>query len=359
MTASNDACARPRSGAIQPFVLQVTDEEASRIEQLSLALAAKWSSSDDEGLLREIAIVCHELPGRLREAIAEFRAEDCQPALIVRGHRPDQHRVGPTPEDWRRRTSRSLPEEIQLLMYASLLGEPFAWRTQQDGHVVHEVFPMQRDESAQLGTGSRELLTWHSEDAFHPCRADYLLLFAIRNDARVATTIGVLDRSLLDESTLNTLIERRFIIRPDDSHLPGNNSTADAASVATSAAASVTASFTAIAAMHHNPEPVAVLSGHRDSPYLRLDPYFMATADGDDAARHALDAVIAAIDTNLYDCVLQAGDLLIIDNMRAVHGRRPFAARYDGTDRWLKRVNVTRDLRRSRELRKDGSRLIG
>jgi L-asparagine oxygenase len=337
VVTSNDARARPGHGpATRPSVMHVTHDEASQIEQISKAIATGCSSSDDEDLLRRLAVACHELPVRLRTAIAEFRANDDQPALIVRGHRVDQHRVGPTPDDWRRRTSASLPEEIQLLLYASLLGEPFGWRTQQDGHLVHEVFPMRRDEWAQLGTGSRELLTWHSEDAFHPCRAG------------VATTIGALNRSLLDDPTVDALFERRFIIRPDDSHLARNNSTT-----------TDPASFATISSMHRESEPVAVLTGHRGSPYLRLDPYFMATIDGDEAARRALDALITAIDASLYDCVLQAGDLLILDNMRAVHGRRPFTARYDGTDRWLKRVNVTRDLRRSRGLRKNGSRLVG
>jgi hypothetical protein len=41
--------------------------------------------------------------------------------------------------------------------------------------------------------------------------------------------------------------------------------------------------------------------------------------------------------------------VLFVDNYRAVHGRRPFTARYDGTDRWLKRIGVSRDLRRSRD----------
>jgi len=34
-----------------------------------------------------------------------------------------------------------------------------------------------------------------------------------------------------------------------------------------------------------------------------------------------------------------------------VHGRKPFTARFDGTDRWLKRVCITRDLRKSRDAR--------
>ena len=37
---------------------------------------------------------------------------------------------------------------------------------------------------------------------------------------------------------------------------------------------------------------------------------------------------------------LFAGDVIILDNFKALHGRRAFKARYDGHDRWLKRVNV-------------------
>jgi alpha-ketoglutarate-dependent taurine dioxygenase len=37
---------------------------------------------------------------------------------------------------------------------------------------------------------------------------------------------------------------------------------------------------------------------------------------------------------------LAAGDVLVVDNDVVVHGREPFRPRYDGTDRWLKRVSV-------------------
>jgi alpha-ketoglutarate-dependent taurine dioxygenase len=77
----------------------------------------------------------------------------------------------------------------------------------------------------------------------------------------------------------------------------------------------------------------------------------MTPLDNDPIAQHALNDLIKLIDESLTDLVLQAGDICFIDNYRAVHGRRPFKARYDGTDRWLKRVNIARDLRKSRGLR--------
>jgi hypothetical protein len=60
-----------------------------------------------------------------------------------------------------------------------------------------------------------------------------------------------------------------------------------------------------------------------------------------------LDEVAPGIDASLRDVVAGPVDLLITGNEWAVHGRRPFTARYDGTDRWLRRVNVLADIRRT------------
>jgi alpha-ketoglutarate-dependent taurine dioxygenase len=88
-----------------------------------------------------------------------------------------------------------------------------------------------------------------------------------------------------------------------------------------------------------------MLFGDRESPYIRLDPYF--TTPLDDEAGAALNALAKIVDDNLQEVALQPGDCIFIDNYRVVHGRKSFKARYDGTDRWLKRINLTRDLRKS------------
>lgn len=45
---------------------------------------------------------------------------------------------------------------------------------------------------------------------------------------------------------------------------------------------------------------------------------------------------------------LDPGEVLVVDNDLVVHGRVPFQARYDGTDRWLKRSSVRAKGRRTR-----------
>jgi len=101
-----------------------------------------------------------------------------------------------------------------------------------------------------------------------------------------------------------------------------------------------------------------VLFGNPEAPYWRLDPYFMDQLKDDKGAQEALDALIEAVDANIWDLTLQPGDFCFMDNFRAVHGRRPFKARYDGTDRWLKRINITTDLRKSRSARSTGTARI-
>jgi L-asparagine oxygenase len=57
-----------------------------------------------------------------------------------------------------------------------------------------------------------------------------------------------------------------------------------------------------------------------------------------------LIALHDAVRRSTEHVILQSGDILVIDNRRAVHGRTPFNPRYDGTDRWLKRALVVTEL---------------
>jgi Fe(II)/alpha-ketoglutarate-dependent arginine beta-hydroxylase len=210
--------------------------------------------------------------------------------------------------------------------------------------------PIKGHEQEQLGTGSEVLLTWHTEDAFHPYRADYIGLMCLRNPDHVETTYALLDQLPLDDATVQLLFEPRFLIRPDESHLPKNRSGVQRDLGAS--AELLRRSYARIEQMNSAPEKVALFSGDPDTPYARLDPYFMDRVADDPAAMAALDSLVAAIDAQISGIALQPGEIIFIDNYRVVHGRVPFKARYDGTDRWLHRLNIARDLRKSRDARR-------
>jgi Fe(II)/alpha-ketoglutarate-dependent arginine beta-hydroxylase len=233
-----------------------------------------------------------------------------------------------------------------LILFGSLLGEPLGWATQQDGHVIHDVLPIEGHEHEQLGSSSQELLTWHVEDAFHPYRCDYLGMMCLRNKQRVPTNVASIDAISLSPEEVEILFQPRFTIWPDESHLRKNRSNQQ-----NGGDDQLDKAYEDIERMRTNPEKLAVLFGDQESPYIRLDPYFMQRLDNDEEGQTALDSLIEKLDAEIHDLVLEAGDFVFIDNYRVVHGRKPFVAKYDGTDRWLKRINVTRDLRKSRAAR--------
>jgi alpha-ketoglutarate-dependent taurine dioxygenase len=61
-------------------------------------------------------------------------------------------------------------------------------------------------------------------------------------------------------------------------------------------------------------------------------------------AASALQDMRDAVNSSTREVVLKTGDLLVINNDRTVHGRKPFKPRYDGTDRWVQRMLVVRDM---------------
>lgn len=328
--------------------------EVSAVRALLSELTSRYSSAEDEGFLKDVSVFAHELPRRVRRFLNDFRQSEPAPGVcVISGYPVDDARIGPTPAHWRSAggASPALAEEMLFLLFASLLGDVFGWATQQGGRLIHEVLPIREDEDEQMGTGSKQTIWWHNEDAFHPYRGDYVGLMCLRNPDRVPTTFASVDMLELDAELTRTLFEPRYTITPDDTHTSENNWRAGAAGDALKAARR------RIEEMLDNPRPQPVMFGHPRSPYLCLDPYYMPRP-GDGVSLRAFDALTREIDAKLSEVVLRPGDFLFVDNYRAVHGRKSFKARYDGADRWLKRVNVTRDLRKSRDSRETSSSRI-
>jgi Fe(II)/alpha-ketoglutarate-dependent arginine beta-hydroxylase len=332
---------------------ELSDKEASAVKTLTAEISRRFGSVEDEEFLERALTRAQELPEGLRDFLNTFRLTEKSAACVISGYPVDDSTIGPTPSHWIERTvARTLEVDIYFFLCASLLGDPVAWSTQQDGRIMHDVLPIKSHEFEQLGTGSMELLTWHIEEAFHPLRADYIGLFCLRNPDGVETTYATIDDLLrgrgLSDEVASMLREPIFPIRPDRSHLPANRGSVQ---LAGKSAELTQKCYEWIMAIDQDPEKVPILYGAEEAPYLRLDPYFMDKTASDVRASRALNEICRLIDANLKSHSLASGEILFLDNYRAVHGRKAFLARFDGTDRWLKRLNVTRDLRKSRARR--------
>ncbi|WP_419998140.1 guanitoxin biosynthesis L-enduracididine beta-hydroxylase GntD [Streptomyces boninensis] len=341
-TTETAAPSRPAGGAADgldvPLTFRMDDTEAAELRSAAEKLLATCGDPALPGFYDRAQAAEELLPARLRSFLTTYRRSEGAAACLVHGFPVDDARIGPTPEHWRDaiRGGTAQAQEVWLALCGLALGDPFGWVTLQEGRIVQNILPIAGDEERQSGYGSESLLEFHTEDGFHPNRCDYLLLFGLRNPDRVPTIVASVRDVRLSDRERTVLAERRFHIMPDTEHIrqletdePGHPA------------------LPQLRRMRDRPEPAAVLSGDRLNPYLRIDRPFMNVLPGDTEAEAALDALMDELQRVQQDVVVEPGSMLLVDNYRAVHGRRPFTARYDGTDRWLKKLTVSRNLRRN------------
>lgn len=322
-----------RSELLVSNTLQLSAKENEQINLLLAALIKKYESPEDPFFLLQARAYASQLPATILRRLNQFRLkEDHNGTLVIRGFQIDDEQIGPTPYLTGKEidVQSGLREGYMLTLLVSFIGEPFGWANQRNGALINNILPLKDHAQEQLSTGSLVELDWHTEEAFHACRADYLALMCMRNPDQIPTMIGSIQDAAISRESKKILFERRFIFLTDK-NFEGNASS--------------------------TPEPV--LYGNFDTPYVKIDPSFMQALPGDNQANEALTEIVQAINNALYEQVLDQGDILFIDNHRIVHGRKAFQPRFDGTDRWLKRVNITADLKKSRELRRQhDSRVI-
>lgn len=321
--------------------LDIDAAEARAITGLLQEVAVHYDSAEAEEFLQEAPRLAWQLPRRLVDAVLRFRRYETSSALVLRGLPLEDETIGPTPLSWESQPdpASTLRPELYQMLIAALLGEVFGWSTLQSGRLIHNVVPIPSEENEQSGHGTVRL-EWHTEDGFHPYRCDYLLLGGMRNHDAVPTAVAGIDSVSLSQAHAQVLWQPRFLIRPDAEHLKRAARLVEG-----------TGERHAMQRMQDEPTPCAVLFGGAARPYLRVDPAFMEPVPDDPEAAAALTALVDQLEEHLTDVALGPGDLLVVDNYRAVHGRSAYRARFDGTDRWLKKTVVTRDLRKSRAQR--------
>jgi L-asparagine oxygenase len=217
--------------------------------------------------------------------------------------------------------------EATLLAIAQCFGEPVGYAPEMQGHIVQDIFPIPGRETEQISTSSETLLLLHTESSFHPHRPKYLFLLCLRGDEN-AKTVYVPIRSVLnklDKETLQILRRDEFTFEIDASFLEGG------------------AKATTLT--------MPILSGTDLEFNFTYDEYFTKATTPE--AWVALQKLKDEIQNNVQYHTLKAGQMMVIDNERVIHGRTSFTPRYDGTDRWLQRTSVVTDLSRS-VLERDG-----
>ncbi|GCE37860.1 putative oxygenase (putative secreted protein) [Rhodococcus wratislaviensis] len=331
----NNPVAHPTAGASQLAIAAATgltwqehrlsERERSMIEERALTTTAD-PYRDPIAFRTATKHAWTLLDAPTRRAVRDVgRGTSARPELYI-VNLPEPQDLPPTPTQsgtWERTTDNVFSEFI-MVMFSHGLGLPISYRDQRNGTVFHDIFPTAANAMQISSQSSGIILGHHTEMFFHPCPPDHLMLHCLRSDPdRLAQTfVAALPdiESRLPATTREILRAPSFAL--DLAELHGSY-------------------------VHRgrpictgDPRPVIPIVTDSSPVQFRFEPALTtpvgrAAADALHAAEHAAhEAAVAG--------TLDAGGLLILDNRRAAHARSSFPARFDGTDRWLRRMMLGR-----------------
>lgn len=316
-------------------LIHVDKERSERL--LALATDIGISPYDElERFLLQARLALQQLPHQMVESLLRFRQlGNLEGAILVRGLPIDPELPATPPDSERTVEKTTYVSEFCLCLISAALGEPISYIQEKSGSFFQNVCPTPWNEEKFSTESSRILLPFHTEDAFHPFRPSFVCLSCLRSDHdKTALTLVASIRQLfplLLPSQKEILAQPLFETGIDYSFGRPN---------ATKGGGPVT----------------PILYGDAEDPYFRFDPDLMKayTRDG--------EVLMATLNTMAHDVAnyvaLEPGDLIAIDNRRAVHARTEFRARYDGKDRWLQRLCVAESLEESAADRCHSERII-
>ncbi len=199
-----------------------------------------------------------------------------------------------------------------LRINAMRWGTLYSFINEQKGKVVQNIFPVMSDATTQISSSSSVELELHTETAFHSERPDTVFLYCLREDERAGTVVAQLDDFIGDiDSTTKSLLKQPIFETFIDESFKRS----------TTASVCVT---------------VSILS--EDEKSIAFDKALMRGKTQE--ANAAIEVLLQAINNHKRVVTLRQGEALVMHNPSTIHGRTPFTARFDGSDRWLKRIMI-------------------
>jgi alpha-ketoglutarate-dependent taurine dioxygenase len=185
--------------------------------------------------------------------------------------------------------------------------------------LIQNILPVHKTENDQISTSSKVTLALHTETSFHPYKPDYVMLLCLRGDPTAVTTYANIDDIIeyLDNETISYLQDPVYLTGIDKSFRESDKE------------------------YRQVKLPILKKVGRNEYNFNYDEDLMYPT---NILASMAIDKLAEAVCKCVKEIVLEAGDLLIIDNNKTIHGRKPFQPRYDGTDRWVQRMLVRKEL---------------
>ena len=283
-----------------------------------LKLCEKVNSSPKniEIFLKEAKEAAHELPESLKEILYEFKHSE-YPVLLLKNLYIDRgietpssnmHHIGET----------TLLGKVQAIINC-YIGEMVSYEAEGDGRLFQDMVPNETMQDSQTSLSSKAELELHTEQAFSELRPDYLSLACLKGASDAKTylldicdlmdSLDIEDICLLKQSLWNIGVDLSFKMNGCSDHIRG---------------------------------PIPIITVLDQSLQLNFDQDLMIGLN--EEAKLLSEKIIRIYYERRKHIVLKPGNLLIINNHKAVHGRSIFIPNFDGNDRFIIRSFIMKNL---------------
>ena len=293
-------------------------------------------SINPESFCQRAKQLSDKIPQRIKDILFDFANYGNQKGFIIikinlndtlinDNNDNDNTMLPPTPDNNNSKIGENtIFARIQAILI-QLISEMIAYEAEGYGRLFQDVIPIKNMESKQTSVGSNTELEIHTEQAFSKLRPDILSLACIRGDVNAKTYILpvniILDKLSDYEKTL--LRKPLWKIGVDLSFKLHGKQFIDG----------------------DIRGPISIINGSPDDPILIFDQDLMfgITEESD----KLIKKIVEIYYNHRFQHNLNTGELILIDNKRAVHGRSPFVPKYDGKDRFLIRCFSVFDYEKS------------
>jgi L-asparagine oxygenase len=296
-------------------VIELTNDEVEILTNLAAKITA--DPTDEPELFCKQSKECSEnVPEHIKTRLQEFELNGSEKGfLLIKNLVLPDSLIQKTPEGNNNRIGeKTLIARIQSILI-NVIAEMISYEAEGYGRLFQDVIPMKSMETEQTSMSSNTELEIHTEQAFSKLRPDILSLACLRGDPAALTYILPIQK-LLDNLTDNEILQ---LYKPlwnigVDLSFKLNNKEFIEGDIR---------------------GPISILSGSYIDPILVFDQDLMIGIT--DEATEIKEKIIKIYYEHRNKHNLVPGEIILIDNLRSLHGRSPFLPRYDGYDRFLVR----------------------
>jgi L-asparagine oxygenase len=292
------------------YIIELNEDEIAILNDLAAQITVS-PSGECEQFCDSTRHLVEQIPERIREQLCKFSQKGSQSGYLLL-RKVSVPYVGTPPNNTFMVGETTQLARIQAL-FVSAIAHMISYEAEGHGRLFQDVVPVQSMAKNQTSIGSNVELEIHTEQAFSKLKPDILCLSCLRGDPDALTYIFPV-REILSQMTKH---EQETLRNPLWK-------------------CGVDLSFKL-----HGQEfaegdvrgPMPIIYGSDDDPLLTFDQDLMFSDE--EAGKHLLKKVVALYYEKRGQHNLKPGEIILIDNKRAVHGRSPFYPKYNSNDRFL------------------------